>query len=283
MMSTGGSSAAGPRDRQEQIRGRVVKEGFVRIEDLAEQLAVSPMTIHRDLDALERRGWLRKVRGGASAQPSALFHGDVGHRMLAMAEAKEELGRAAIGLVERGQAVMFDESTTALRVARRLPSVAPLTVISNFLPLINELAGEPGIDVISLGGVYYPAYEAFLGMQTAEFCGALRADVLFMSTTAVTRGACYHQSPDTVQVKRALMASATRRVLLIDHTKFAKQAIHRLAPLTDFDLVLIDRGADPRDVEALRDQGVAVHVAGDVAIAFAAGAEAAPAPAPSGG
>jgi DeoR/GlpR family transcriptional regulator of sugar metabolism len=269
MASTKGSSAAGPRDRQERIRARVVEDGFVRIEELAEQLAVSPMTIHRDLDALERRGWLRKVRGGASAQPSALFHGDVGHRMLAMAEAKDELGRAALPLVERGHAIMFDESTTALRLARLLPTVAPLTVISNFLPLINELAGEPGIDVISLGGVYYPAYEAFLGLQTAEFCSALRADVLFMSTTAVSHGACYHQSPDTVMVKRALMASATRRVLLIDHTKFAKQAIHRLAPLTDFDLVLIDRGTDPRDVEVLRDQGVSVHVAGEGSIGFA--------------
>jgi DeoR/GlpR family transcriptional regulator of sugar metabolism len=280
MSSAKGSSAAGPRDRQEQIRVRVVEQGFVRIEELAEVLAVSPMTIHRDLDALERRGWLRKVRGGASAQPSALFHGDVRHRMVAMSEAKEELGRAALGLVGRAQALMFDESTTALRLARLLPAVAPVTVISNFLPLVNELAGEPGIEIISLGGVYYPAYEAFLGMETAEYCASLRADVLFMSTTAVTRGACYHQSPDTVLVKRALMASSTRRVLLIDHTKFAKQAIHRLAPLTDFDLVVIDRGTDPRDVEAMRDQGVAVHVAGDPGIGFAARpAAAAPDPA----
>ena len=84
----------------------------------------------------------------------------------------------------------------------------------------------------------------------------------------MTRGACYHQPPDTVMVKRAMRASAGRRVLMIDHTKFAKQAIHRLAPLTDFDIVLIDRGTDPRDVEGLRDQGVAVHVAGEAGIGF---------------
>ena len=59
-----------PRDRREQIRLRVVDEGYVRIEALAESFGVSLMTIHRDLDELQTRGWLRKVRGGATAQPS---------------------------------------------------------------------------------------------------------------------------------------------------------------------------------------------------------------------
>lgn len=253
--------AAAPRERREQIRRLVIAEGFVRIEALAEMFDVSLMTVHRDLDVLQREGWLRKVRGGATAQPSASYHGDVRHRVQAMADAKQQLAAAALTLVEPGAAVMIDESTTALALAERLSAKAPLTVISNFLAIITRLAGQPGIDLIALGGAYYPAYDAFLGLRTTEAIRSLRGDILFMSTTAVTDGHCYHQSQETVAVKRAFMDSADRRILMIDHTKFSKNGLHRLAPLADFDLVIVDAGTSEAAVASLRVQGVPVQVA----------------------
>lgn len=251
-----------PDARRQRIKSRVVDEGFVRIEQLAAELRVTPMTIRRDLDYLQGQGWLRKVRGGATAQPSTLHHGDVRHRTHAMAEQKEQVARAALQTIRPGQAVMLDESTSGLALAALLPQRAPLTVITNFVPVIQLLAGSPGIDLIALGGAYYPAYDAFLGMRTVDGIGSLHADVLFMSTTAVTRGHCYHQSQETVAVKRALMQACDRRVLLVDHTKLRRRGLFRLAPLTDFDRVLVDDGIDPTDLEGLRAQGVAITVSG---------------------
>lgn len=254
-------AGAAPRQRREQIKGRVMDEGFVQIEQLAAELHVTPMTIRRDLDYLQGQGWLRKVRGGATAQPSTLHHGDVRHRTHSMAEEKAQVAEAALHLVRPGQAVMLDESTSGLALAALLPQRAPLTVITNFVPVIQSLAGSPGIDLIVLGGAYYPAYDAFLGMRTVDSIGSLHADILFMSTTAVTRGHCYHQSQETVAVKRALMQACDRNVLLVDHTKFRRGGLFRLAPLTEFDQVLVDAATDPTDVEALRTQGVSVAVA----------------------
>lgn len=248
--------AFGPRERRDQIRRRVTDEGFARMEDLAEAFGVSVMTIHRDIDALQTEGWLRKVRGGATAQPSALHHGDVRHRRQAMAAEKQRLAEAAATLIEPGMSVILDESTTALALAALLPSRGPLTVITNFLAAVNHLAGEASIDLISLGGAYYPAYDAFLGMRTTDAVRSLRADFLFASTTAVTHGACYHQSQETVAVKRAMMDSADQRVLLIDHSKFGKRGVHRLAALTDFDLVIVDAGTPDEHLAPLRSAEV---------------------------
>jgi DeoR/GlpR family transcriptional regulator of sugar metabolism len=248
--------------RQEQIRQRVIAEGFVRVEQLAEEFSVSPMTIHRDLETLQRQGWLRKIRGGATAQPSVLFHGDIRYRMQVMREAKAELARTAIKLIERGQSVMIDESTTCLHLAQLLPARGPITLITPSLALIRALAGEPGIDLIALGGAYYPAYDAFLGLRTAESIHSLRADILFMSTTAITEGFCYHQSQETIMVKRALMEAAALRILLVDHTKFRQRGLFQLAPLTDFSLVIVDSGTSEQDVAEARDFGALVHVAG---------------------
>lgn len=259
-MADDAQQTAAQRERREKIRAQVVANGSARIEELAEAYGVSVMTIHRDLDALQQEGFLRKIRGGATAQPSAVFHGDMRHRMNTMIEAKRVLATAALELVEPGAAVALDDSTTALEVARRLPERAPITVVTNFLANITALAGKPGVDLVALGGAYYPAYDAFMGMRTLEAIAPIRADVLFLSTTAVTDGACYHTSTETIQVKRALMEVAARKVLLIDHSKFARRALNLLCPLTDFDLVLVDSGIDDAVRDELVDRDVPLRV-----------------------
>ena len=252
------------RERRERMRRRIVAEGFVRMDDLVDEHGVSLMTVHRDLDLLQREGWLRKVRGGATAEQSSVHHGDVRQRAASMASAKRQIAESALDLVEPGMSVLIDESTTGLALARLLPARGPLTVVTNFLAVVDALAPQQGVDLVALGGDYYPAYDAFLGLRTSEAISSLRADVLFMSTTAVTGGFCYHQSQETVAVKRALMAAAGRRVLLLDHSKFRQQGLYRLAPLTAFDLVIVDAGTPQDHLAQLSELGVAVSVARDL-------------------
>ncbi|MGH3750095.1 MAG: DeoR/GlpR family DNA-binding transcription regulator [Micromonosporaceae bacterium] len=247
-------------ERQRQIRERVRREGFARAATLAEEFGVSLMTVHRDLDALQAEGWLRKVRGGAATTLSAGFHGDLRQRMTTMVDAKRGLAQAALDLITPGQTIMIDESTTCLHLARRLTERSPLTLITYFQPAITMLAGTPGMTLISLGGEHFPAYDAFLGLYTAEGVAKLRADTLFMSTTAISRGRCYHHSQATTQVKRAMMNSASRRVLLVDHTKFSRQGLYTLAELTDFDLVMADAGLPVAEQRRIRDSGAKLSI-----------------------
>ncbi|MFD6891421.1 hypothetical protein [Streptomyces sp. NPDC059957] len=79
-------------------------------------------------------------------------------------------------------------------------------------------------------------------------------------TTAVTRGRCYRTSPETVQVKRAMMAAAARTVLLADHTKFTRDGMYALTSLRDFDLLVVDDGLPDREVRAIRGMGTEVLV-----------------------
>lgn len=260
MTSTRSPHDAGRR-RREAIRERVASEGFVRIDALAEEFGVSVMTVHRDLQELESRGWLRKVRGGATGRPSEMFHGDVSHRAQTMSEAKRQLCRVARTILRPGQSVILDDSTTVLHAVEDIAAVAPLTVVTNSLAILRELAAEPNLDIVSLGGSYFRAYDAFLGIHTVNAVRALRVDVLLMSTTAVTNDRCFHQSQETVQVKRAFMESAGYRVLLVDHTKFSKSGLHELARIDEFDLVVVDAETDARIVDHLADLDVELRVA----------------------
>jgi DeoR/GlpR family transcriptional regulator of sugar metabolism len=70
-----------------------------------------------------------------------------------------------------------------------------------------------------------------------------------------------HQEQEMVRTKRAMISAAERRVLLLDHNKIGKVALHRLAPLTDFDLIVVDSGATKDQLQDLEESGVPVKVA----------------------
>lgn len=250
-----------PSDRRSRMRELVLRDGYVAVEELAELFGVSIMTVHRDLETLEDDGWLVKVRGGARIHPDARLDTTVRSRMETMPTEKRLIAEKALTHVEPGHVVLFDESTSALAMIKNISDRAPLTVITNFLAIMNRLSGQPGIDLISLGGTYHRDYDAFLGLLATETVSRLQADILFMSTTAVQDGFCFHKSQETVQLKLAAMEVAAKKVLLVDHAKFSGRALHRLCPITDFDLVIVDQGLDEKSLENLISTGVAVEVA----------------------
>ena len=135
-------------ERRELIRNLVLRHGYARIDDLSKQLGVSLMTIHRDLDALSHQGYLTKIRGGATANPNALLESRVTERTLAMRDEKASIAAHCASLLSPGQTVFFDDSTTAMAVLPHLIACTPITVATNFLPVINKLAGAPGVPFI---------------------------------------------------------------------------------------------------------------------------------------
>ncbi len=120
-----------PAERRERIAEIVLANESVSARDLASRFDVSVMTVHRDLDELERQGVLRKIRGGATPQPSSLIESNVRYRLATAKAEKETLAHFALTMIEPGQALLLDDATTTLALARLLPSIAPQTVITN--------------------------------------------------------------------------------------------------------------------------------------------------------
>ncbi|RZT24815.1 DeoR family transcriptional regulator [Mycobacterium sp. BK558] len=263
-MTTPPLRASGNSSRRAQIAEFVKAKGAARIDELADQFGVSTMTIHRDLDHLHEKGMLRKVRSGAEAPPSEAFERNIDlRRALNLAE-KQAVAQAgftwAAGRVDM-TAVALDDSTTALHVVPMLLAELPLTVVTNFLPAINELSTDPRVRLNAIGGDFVPEYSSFLGPQATRALRDMHYDVLFMSVPAVSRGMCFHPSSAAAELKRAFMESAELCVLLIDHTKVARRAIHRICDLVVFDAVVVDGGIDPEELQRLEDGGANVVVA----------------------
>lgn len=251
-----GAKSLGPVQRQEEIAEYVIGEGFVSAKYLSSVYRVSVMTIYRDFDELQQQGVIRRERGGATPQPSSLFESNVRYRLRTAVEEKETLCGRAYHEIESGQAVMLDDSTTVLPLAgmlSRTDAPRPLTVITNFRLAIEEIKDTRELRLVCLGGEYFASHDAYGGVVCDTAIQSLRPDVLFVSTSAISDGAALHQEPEIVRTKTAMMAVARRKVLLIDHDKLGKSALHHLAPLSEFDLILVDSGASESALAELRE------------------------------
>lgn len=258
------SRSSGNAHRRSEIVAFVRSRGVARIDEMADRFGVSTMTIHRDLDHLDAQGMLRKVRSGAEATPSEAFERSVDLRKVLNLAEKQALARAgfewAADRVDM-QAVALDDSTTALHVVPALRGRLPMTIVTNFLPAINELATDPDVRLNAIGGDYVPDFSSFIGPAAVRALHDVHYDVAFMSVPAVSRGMCFHPSGAAAELKRAFMASAELSVLLIDHTKVTRRAVHRICDLREFDAVVVDDGLDPDGIKTLEDCGANIVLA----------------------
>ncbi|MFN8452326.1 MAG: DeoR/GlpR family DNA-binding transcription regulator [Anaerolineae bacterium] len=160
----------------------------------------------------------------------------------------------------RDRQYLLDEASL-LPLARLLADVTPLTVITNFLPIMRELTEVKGIRLIALGGEYLHKYDTFTGLLCEQNVSTLRADLFLTSVTALSRGMFFHPEERIIRVKRAMMLNASRNLMLMDHTKIGKVAIHAFAPLHEFDVLITDGLIDAAVLTELRETGMRVEVA----------------------
>lgn len=230
--------------RQALITRTVSSQGFVDVDVLADTLGVSRMTIHRDLDDLQDAGFLRKVRGGATAERSTQFESELSYRAASAVAEKRAIGQLAASLINDGDVVLLDDSTTTLHTLPHLVTHPQLTVITNYLLAMERLRDVHQIRLIALGGEFIPRYAGFFGMVCEDNLADVHADVLLASTSSLRDDILYHQDQRVAKAKRAMIACSDTRVLLVDHTKFGRAALHKVCELKEFNYVVVDSRID---------------------------------------
>lgn len=248
-------------ERHLQILETARARGRVDVASLAKDLAVTPETVRRDLTALERRGVLRRVHGGAIPVERLGIEPGVADREGHAAGQKERIARAALEEVPEGGSIILDAGTTTVRLAEMLPTDRELTVVTHSIPVASILVSRPNVSLHLLGGIVRGRTLAAVGEWTRSQIAEVFADVAFMGTNGISveRGLT---TPDIAEagVKRALMDAARRTVVLADHTKFGREDFARVAPLSDVDTVITDVELDVELAEDIENAGPRVVI-----------------------
>lgn len=258
-MSTVPSNPPARAARQRAILDHVLRVGSATAAELAELTGRSLMTVHRDLDDLSARNLLRKFHGGVSALPTSVFESSSEFRLHRRAEEKAALAEVAAGFVEPGMSLMLDDSTTVLALAARLAERGPLTVVSNYRQVLETLGDVPDISLIMIGGTYSRTHDSFIGPPDQTNLDAYAVDIAFQSTSTMDERMTYHQEQDVVSMKRVMLRTGQRRVLMMDGSKVGHTSLHRFVAVSEFTDVILTNDIDPATVDQIAERAT-VHV-----------------------
>ena len=252
-----------PDERRRLITRRLRENGSVAVAELEAEFGISPMTARRDLDLLQRSGVARRTHGGA-VLPVLSGHEDSFQQRLEVAvAAKERLAAAALGLLEPGEALFIDSSTTGYFLARQIVRAKlRCTILTNAVPIM-QLVSEgdaPQVDLIAAGGTLRRLTRSFVGPLAMRAIEAHFADHVAFSVRGLT-GDGHLTDPDPLEaeVKRAMIDRARQAILLVDGSKLDRPALTEIATVDRVSVIL---AADAEDGALRRLQRAGMDVRG---------------------
>jgi len=249
-------------ERFEYILQHVQSEGYAGVADLAEEMAVSAVTIRSDLNLLQRAGLLLRTHGGVLPMPKDQGSLSFAVRQRENIEDKRAIGAAAAATVRDGEAIILDASTTALHMARNLLGLHDLTVLTTGLYVALELINAPGITVLMPGGTVWH--------EAASISGSLDSRILdegnFQKGFFGGRGLTLEEGLTDahraeVELKRKLISTVPSVNVIIDPSKLGRVAFATCAPIEDIDTVFTTTDADKAFIARIQDAGVRVVLA----------------------
>jgi DeoR family transcriptional regulator of aga operon len=234
----------------------------ISLNELADRLGVSLMTVRRDLDELQAQGLVQRVRGGAVSLATPAEEAGFTARGPWQAATKQRIGAAAAELIQPGQTILLDAGTTTAALAGSLAARAPLTVAVLSLQAAERLADKPGIRLLIMGGESRPGERSLVGHLTLRMLQELWFDTFLMSIGAVHQELGWSEfSMEDATVKQQALCRADQTIVVADSTKLGVRAFARVAGLADVNTFVTDDpgpGSAQETLNDIRDAGVDV-------------------------
>ena len=249
-------------ERHRRILEALRATGVVSMHDLADQLDISVVTIRRDLRTLAADGMLRRTRGGAIAPEPLSYEPTYAEKAGQLMAEKQAIAEDALRLIQPGDSIVLGPGTTTLCLARLLPRVGDLTVVTNSLLAAEALANASSIEVVVTGGTMRRSIHALVGPGTEQALRGLRLAWGFMSGNGVNASRGLTTPNLLVAAADQAIAAASRRIaVLADHSKLGQETMCLTVPPERIDILITDGDGEADELVRLRAAGIEVHVA----------------------
>lgn len=245
--------------RQQEIAALTIEAGRVEVADLAQRFGVTTETIRRDLSELQSRRVLRRVHGGATAWETAAFEPLLSKRGDQQSEEKRRIAVAALRELPDAGSVIIDSGSTAGEFVDVIPVDTSLRFVTNSLLIARSLSERTEGDVIVIGGKVRKNTLAMVDSQAIDAVEPLSVDTVFLSADAASaHGGLTTPYREEAAWKRAIIRSARRVVMLLDHSKFGTDHFARFADWADVDVLVTNTETAPDQLSTIEAGGTTV-------------------------
>lgn len=225
--------------RHDAIIELVKKQGYVSTEELVEQFAVSPQTIRRDLNDLADQKMILRHHGGAALPSSSVNTSrTTGSRPRPV---KERIARKVASEIPDGATLFIDIGTTPEAVAHALLNHNDLRIVTNNLNVANTLMVKEDFRIILAGGELRSRDGGIIGEATLDFISQFRLDFGILGISGIdSDGSLLEFDYHEVRTKRAIIENSRHVMLVVDHSKFGRNAMVNMGSISMVDAVYTD-------------------------------------------
>ena len=244
-------------ERRNMILARLQSEGKVIVADLSREFDVTEETIRRDLEKLDNEGLAKKTYGGAVLNQNLNTDVPFNVRKRSNVELKQRIAEKIAALIQDGDFLMLDASTTAIHVAKSIKNRKNITLITNSVEILLELPDKEGWNVLSTGGVLKQGSLSLVGSSAERMIRGYHVDLAVCSSKGIdlNMGVTESNEKDS-EIKRAIFSSANHKVLAIDSTKFDRISFVRVYDLDEVDTIVTDAPPSERWIDYCKQHNI---------------------------
>lgn len=244
-------------ERRNAILAKLTAQGKVIVTDLSREFDVTEETIRRDLEKLDKEGLAKKTYGGAVINHNLNTDLPFNVRKRANVELKQKIAEKIAGMINDGDYIMLDASSTAIYVTKCILDRKNITLITNSVEIMLELADKSDWNILSTGGSLKKGALSLVGASAERMIRGFHVDLAVCSSKGVdlNMGITDSNEKDS-EIKRAIFAAADKKILAVDSTKFDKISFVHVCDMNDIDVVVTDSQPSERWVEHFKDKNV---------------------------
>ena len=250
-----------PAQRRERIQKYMAIHKVARLADLSEMLNASDATVRRDLERLEKMGFLERTHGGAVLSQRLSREPEYQHRILSHPDEKLSIGQLAATLIEDGDIVFINSGTTTTEIIRHVRSNADITIITNNVFAVLE-TGKIGFNLILLGGAFHPVSNSVDGYFTIDSLKRVYADKTFIGVDGMSlKYGCTFPTSAEAEVVRMMMQRTRGPISVVaDHSKWGTVSNFEIAKFDQIDRLITDKEFDASARAELAKRSVEVVI-----------------------
>ena len=224
---------------EKEILEFIQKKENTSVDELSKALFISPATVRRRLDYLQKKGLIIRTRGGAKLSDSNNFFPSFSLRAHQNSLEKKKIALAAIKFIKNGDLIFIDSSTSAFFIAEYLSEFKDLMVVTSGIDTLSLLS-KNRIKAYSTGGVISDSNRsALVGQIAHNTINSMHADVVFFSAHSVNKnGEIYDIFEQENYLRLCMMKNAAKKIFLCDGTKFDTSSPFRLCSMSDVDYIV---------------------------------------------